>query len=140
MFAVPILSIGWPFAAQKIFLEYRDFVEHLPRSWEDRTEIWDYMSYRIFERPLLGWGLGASPTLPFAKPNGAFYHCRVWDNAPHPHNAILQLWVELGLPGLALGIIFAILVLQRIGRLNPRLVPFAFGAWVAAYCLRDAGL
>lgn len=135
LFAVPILSIGWPFAVQKIFLEHRAFVEHLPHSWEDRVEIWDYMSYRIFDRPWLGWGLGSSPMLSFKEPNGALYHVRLTDNAPHAHNALLQLWVELGLPGLILGITFALLVLHRISRLKPALIPFAAGAWVAAFCL-----
>ncbi len=63
---MPLAAIGWPFAAQKLFLTHRDWVEHLPRSWEDRVEIWDYMSYRILDKPWLGWGLGTSPKLPLS--------------------------------------------------------------------------
>jgi hypothetical protein len=39
------------------------------------------------------------------------------------------------LPGLALGILFALLVLQWIGRLKSEIVPFALGAWITAFCL-----
>ncbi len=54
---------------------------------------------------------------------------------PHPHNAIIQLWVELGIPGLILGIALAFLLLLAACRLRPALVPFALGAWVAGFCL-----
>ena len=132
--AVPFLLAAWPFAAQKLFLSRPDLIDRLPHSWQDRVEIWDYMSYRIFDRPILGWGLGSSPMLPWAEPNGALYHVRLVQ-APHPHNAILQLWVELGLPGLALGILFALLVLHRAGRFDPKIMPFVLGAWTAALTL-----
>ena len=92
------------------------------------------MSYRIFDKPILGWGLGPSPMLPWAEPNGALYRVRLVQ-APHPHNAILQLWVELGLPGLALGILFALFVLHRAGRFDAAIMPFALGAWMAAFSL-----
>jgi exopolysaccharide production protein ExoQ len=129
---VPFLSIGWPFAAQKIFLIHHDWILRLPHSWRDRVEIWDNMSYRIAEHPLLGWGLGTIPKLP-VEPQGALYLDEI--SPPHPHNALIQLWVELGIPGLALGILFALMILHRTGRLKPDIMPYALGAWMAAYCL-----
>jgi O-antigen ligase len=132
--ALPFLLIEWPFAAQKIFLTHYDWLAHLPKSWHQRMEIWDYMSYRIMEKPLLGWGLGTSHTLPFQEPNGAHY-VLTKVAASHPHNAVIELWADLGMPGLALGIGFALLVLRKAGRLAPPLVPFALGAWVAGLCL-----
>jgi len=131
---VPFAALGWPFAAQNLFLHHHEVIEHLPPSWQDRTEIWDYMSYRIFDRPLLGWGLGTSYTLPNAEPHGALYH---YSHGPasHPHNAVLQLWVELGIPGLVFGVVISILILEWISRLRAEVVPFAQGAWVAAFCL-----
>jgi O-antigen ligase len=134
MMLLPFVVLGWPVVAQKIFLYHHDWIDRMPHSWQDRMEIWDYMSYRIFERPLLGWGLGSSPALPLAEPHGALYRVTLTP-APHPHNAVLQLWVELGLPGLALGIVFALFALQRIGRLGPAIAPFAAGAWAAGFCL-----
>ena len=92
------------------------------------------MSYRIQEHLWLGWGLGTSYTLPFQEPHGALY---IFTTLPaaHPHNVMCELWVELGLPGLVLGIAFAFLTLRKAGRLDPRLVPFALGAWTACFCL-----
>ncbi len=131
---LPFLAVGWPFAAQKLFLEHRDWVQHLPPSWEDRVEIWDFLSYRILEKPFFGWGLGTTPTLSPAEPHGALYH---YETVPvvHPHNVVIQLWIEFGVPGLICGIIFALWVLQRIGRLPPTLMPFAAGAWMATFCI-----
>lgn len=128
------LLLGWPLYVQKAFLLFQDKLGHLPPSWRARVEIWDYMSYRIFEHPWLGWGLGTSKTLDFKNPHGDLYQL-VSSNAPHPHNVVTQLWVELGLPGLALGVAFALLTLRQASRLAPPLVPFALGAWVAALCL-----
>ncbi|MGE3623819.1 MAG: O-antigen ligase family protein [Bdellovibrionales bacterium] len=126
--------LAWPFAAQALFLHHRELVYRLPPSWQDRIEIWDYISYRILEKPVLGWGLGTSAILPFEQPHGAQYHFRL-AQAPHPHNALLQLWVELGLAGVALGIGFLLLVLFRTRNLRPDVAPFALGALTASLCL-----
>lgn len=126
--------LGWPIYVQKSFVAFQDHLDRLPPSWRARMEIWDYMSYRVFEHPFLGWGLGTSKTLDFKNPHGDLYKL-VTTNAPHPHNVVTQLWVELGLPGLALGLAFALLTLRQASRLSTPLVPFAYGAWVAGLCL-----
>jgi O-antigen ligase len=61
----------------------------LPASWDARLDIWSFADARILERPWLGWGLDAS---------------RTWkDIIPlHTHDAAMQVWLELGLPGAAL--------------------------------------
>ncbi len=80
----------------------------------------------------LGWGIDTSHTLDFRNPHGAHY---VYTTIPasHPHNVVAQLWVEIGVPGLALGLAFALLTLRRAGRIEPHLAPF--GAWAAALTL-----
>ncbi|MDP8917123.1 MAG: O-antigen ligase family protein [Pseudomonadota bacterium] len=60
--------------------------EVAPASSAARLDYWTFAAERIAERPLQGWGLDASR----AFPNGF---------ALHPHNASLQLWLELGLHG-----------------------------------------
>ncbi len=131
---LPITFVLWPFVVREIFLNHRSWIERLPDSWQARMEIWDYMSYRILERPWLGWGLGSSRFLSFQVPHGSSYHF-VTMPASHPHNAIIQLWVELGLPGVALGIFFILWVLQLAVRLGPKMAPFALGTWTAGLCL-----
>ena len=120
-----------PFGVTSVYRFHHDWLDRLPPSWYDRVEIWDYMSYRIFDRPWLGWGMGTSRLLPFADPDGATYHYVV-KNAGHPHDAILHLWVELGIPGLMLGFTFALLMLHKASAFPKAIAPFAFGAWTAA--------
>jgi O-antigen ligase len=134
LMGLSVLFISWPFAAREIFLHAHDWLKKIPPSWQERIEIWDFMSYRIVEKPWLGWGLGASKRLDFAHPHGALYTF-VHSTEPHPHDVMTQLWVELGVPGLALGIAFAAVTLHIISKMDKDRVPFALGAWAAAYCL-----
>ncbi len=71
-----------------------------------RTIMWEFAARRIIEKPLAGWGLDSSRRIPGGDrevPNAA---ARGLDGATmlglHPHNAALQAWLELGLPGAAL--------------------------------------
>jgi O-antigen ligase len=134
LMAGTVVATGWAFAAREFFLKYPEIAARLPASWRARLEIWDYMSYRIQEKPLFGWGLGTSHLLDFADPHGAQY-VFITIPAAHPHNVMTELWVELGLPGLFLGVAFAFLTLRKAGRLDARLVPFALGCWTACFCL-----
>ncbi len=129
-----VLATAWPFVAQAMFDNYLEGIARLPSSWKARMEIWDFMSYRILERPWLGWGLGSSHELQPLSPHSASY---VVTTGPvsHPHNAFTQLWVELGLPGLALGVFFALFMLRLAGRVQKKRVPFALAAWTMAFAL-----
>jgi O-antigen ligase len=131
---LPFVLCTWPFAAQQFFRMHYDALKHFPDSWRARMEIWDYMSYRIAERPWLGWGLGSAHDLPFQAPHGAQYVFTV-TAASHPHNVVTELWVELGVPGLVLGLAFALMTLRKAFSLAPDLQPFAVGAWMAALSL-----
>jgi exopolysaccharide production protein ExoQ len=133
--AILVLAFtSWPFVAQKFFLTHYDALKHFPNSWRARMEIWDYMSYRIMERPWLGWGLGTASSLRFQEPHGASYVFTTFP-AAHAHNAFIQLWVELGVPGLMGGVALALLTLHKASTLNAKIAPFAIGSWVAALCL-----
>jgi len=69
-----------------------------------RLWIWSFAGDRIAERPLAGWGLDASRSIPGGK--DPIRPGETWLPL-HPHNASLQLWLELGVPGAAL---FALVV------------------------------
>lgn len=126
--------LALPLIVTTVFMEHHEWVTALPPSWHHRMEIWDYMSYRIFEKPWLGWGLGSSYLLPFQQPHGHLYQY-VNQPAGHPHNVILQLWVELGIIGLTAGVIAAIALLQKTKKLAAPIIPFALGAWAAGLCI-----
>lgn len=86
-----------------------------------RLGIWSFSIGRALDRPFTGWGMGASREVPGASANLSIQGEPGID-APsiplHPHNAAVQLWLELGLPGLFLA---AFLVLRGLLR-TPRAV------------------
>lgn len=120
------LSFAWPFTIAFLFHFCGETIGQLPRTLLARVEIWDYMAYRILERPALGWGLGASGKVPWALPHGASY---VFTDQPaaHPHNALVQLWVETGLWGLLGWLALGIWVFRAIKTLNANVRPYAYG-------------
>ncbi len=68
-----------------------------------RLLIWSFVGDRIAEHPLRGWGIDSSRVLPGGRdpirPNQTWLPL-------HPHNAALQIWLELGVPG---AVLFALL-------------------------------
>jgi O-antigen ligase len=129
--ALAVVLPVWPFVIQKIMAKNPDLGAQMFTSWRHRLEIWDFLSYRIEERPLLGSGVATAKFLSCESPNYSHY-LFIPPCPPHPHNFIIQLWVELGIPGLILGIAFMLLTLHWIGRLDRQLAPFATGAWIGS--------
>jgi O-antigen ligase len=89
-------------------------IQHKPSALH-RLLIWDFVAAHIDERPLTGWGLDASRRLPGGKAKLELDYCGPEPpaGAPallseilplHPHNGILQLWLELGGIGVLLGV------------------------------------
>jgi exopolysaccharide production protein ExoQ len=69
-----------------------------------RLLIWSFAGDRIAERPLSGWGLDSSRNIPGGK--DPIRAGESWMPL-HPHNAALQMWLELGVPG---AVLFALLI------------------------------
>jgi exopolysaccharide production protein ExoQ len=131
MAAVAVLWIAVPLGAANMPTPQYTF-QHwtwLPLSSHHRTTIWGFTGRHIAEKPVLGWGMEASRQLP-----GADEEMKLWrtfdDGRPsismtesmlplHPHNGILQVWLELGVPGAGLAAAFLVLVLAGIERLEP---------------------
>lgn len=112
-----------------------------------RAAIWSFTAQNIAERPLLGRGMEASRWIP-----GADDEVLVRVHAPgnefaftasqlplHPHNAPLQFWLELGLPGALLLACGAILAARGVaslpGRIERGLALAALGAALSAGCV-----
>jgi exopolysaccharide production protein ExoQ len=101
----------------------------LPRSAHHRLTIWRFAGGHIVERPWAGWGLEASRQL------GGGVHLKLVDPAGqpvdeelmplHPHDAPLQLWLELGGIG-------AVLLAAFVGLVGLRLAATAAGLSGAA--------
>jgi exopolysaccharide production protein ExoQ len=88
-----------------------------------RLEIWRFVAKAIAERPVAGWGLNASRDLP----GGIAEVSPGARKLPlHPHNAMLQWWLELGGVGVTLGtglVILALLGASRLGADGPAAGP-----------------
>jgi exopolysaccharide production protein ExoQ len=119
--------------------------EHKPSALH-RVLIWNFVAAHIHQRPLAGWGLDASRQLPGGKAQVELRVCPPAADAGrvalrsdilplHPHNAILQVWVELGAIGALLGfgpIFLAIIRVFRMRAWQSRLTQAMFTAVIAS--------
>lgn len=93
----------------------------VPISWQHRIGIWHFVSERIAEKPVLGWGIDASrfikggnEQIELTLPDGTKFRHASGNKLPlHPHSGPMQIWLELGLPG----VVFAAIFLLGLARL-----------------------
>jgi len=105
---------------------------HLHVSGLHRLEIWDYMSARVLERPILGWGLWSSKFVPI-RPDELSQYVYADAHGIYPHNQWLQLWLETGAIGVALALTLALVALARIRKsFTPHFQPFGYAAFASA--------
>lgn len=91
-----------------------------PQSWADRIGYWGNAANWAAADPVLGWGLDASRMF---SPGIRL----------HPHDAALQIWMELGMVGaLAAAIVWG-MTFARMSRVRPGLIAGAQAAAAAAY-------
>lgn len=87
-----------------------DLPQHSP-SAKHRLFIYQFVLGKIAERPLAGFGFDSSRAISGGK-------TEAFAGAPllplHPHNAILQIWLELGAVGAVIAAVLVILVLRRL--------------------------
>lgn len=112
---VALLTFSAPYLASAVIKSERvqAIVPDLPPSARHRLKMWDFVLERIDAKPMWGWGMDSSRSIPQEKrrlaPNMEIMPL-------HPHNAALQVRLELGLPGSVIfaGLVF--LVFLSIGR------------------------
>ena len=102
--------------------DYSAIERAIPLSWSMRMGYWGHAIDWIGERPLRGWGLDASRMF---GPGIVL----------HPHDAALQVWLELGLVGAVTAAAFWGLTLIRLSRPTPSLAAAAGAAATAVYLL-----
>lgn len=82
-----------------------------------RFLIWQFVGGKIIERPVIGWGLDSSRSIPGGNERLEEFPERL---PLHPHNAALQIWLELGALG---ALIASFVVMWPVVRLNRTLAP-----------------
>lgn len=120
-----------PLLLRVLAVRRAEFVGLIKPSGINRLEIWDYMTARVAEHPLLGWGLLSADRVPISARELAGYRY-VTAAGIYPHDQFLQAWVELGALGAAFLLALVLLALARLVRLPSALAPFALAAVAAA--------
>lgn len=102
------------------------------RSLLHRMEVWGHAATRALETPLHGQGVDASRSLPIKDEVSRFEPLMNSALPLHPHNAFLQVWLELG----ALGAALALIVLWRL--VAGAALPVALGYTACALALASS--
>jgi len=107
---------GTTLAVQEIFRRDWQDAEWLAGSARHRVEIWNYTADFIAQKPLTGWGFDAARAISKARP---FKQVGERSLLPlHPHNAPLQILLELGAVGAAIVFVLLMLLVGRIEGLS----------------------
>jgi O-antigen ligase len=99
--------------------------EHKPSALH-RILIWNWVDQHIEERPMLGWGLDASRRMPGGHTHVQIRGCAAYPSSVvlldnevlplHPHNAALQIWLELGGVGAVIATVSVVMTLTTLFR------------------------
>lgn len=96
-----------------------------------RLYIWDYAAKQAIKKPFLGWGFNASRSYPVLAgdmlPNGRH------PLPLHPHNNVLQIWLELGLVGLVMFAALLYYSLRGIAKITGQMNMAICSAFLANY-------
>ncbi|AVM75612.1 O-antigen ligase family protein [Magnetospirillum gryphiswaldense] len=149
MVGVVALFVTFPIAAYRLpppEVSFREWL-WLPLSSHHRLTIWGFVGERIAEKPLLGWGMDASRAIPggeteikVQRPNYTNRGQPMFEMSEqllplHPHNSVLQIWLELGVLG-AVAVCGAIVLMLRAVAASP----WAASEKAAAAALFGVGL
>ena len=106
------LILAAPIFGWLIGLVPESLKENLPASWDHRLVMWDFVTARIGEHPLIGHGFDASRTFDATFIGNDNYEMSVV--SLHPHNFGLQIWVETGLVGAILAVAALLVIANSI--------------------------
>ena len=107
-----LVFVGMPFAAPVMHSHGWHRASWLVGSAQHRVEIWDFAVQRIVEKPLLGWGFDGSRHLGSLYPDHSDTGRDI--AALHPHNAPLQIMLELGAVGAVIALALLCLIVANL--------------------------
>ncbi len=122
-----------PIAGQKFYQAQLQNAEWLPKSAAHRVEIWHFTVQHIAEKPVLGWGFDASRGMKrLSAENEASGRSPI---GLHPHNAPLQILLELGIVGALFALAAAWVLIQRLETLPRRERILGQAAYIASLAI-----
>lgn len=113
-----LLIVAAPYVVDQVAHSGRaaEAASKLPTSAQHRLKMWAFAVERIGDKPILGWGLDGSRSIPQEERRLA-PHIEIMPL--HPHNAALQVRLELGLPGVLLFAALVFVVFRVVGQAAP---------------------
>lgn len=129
MAALVVLS---PFLAQWMFSALAAAAHEDPwlaRGYAaDRMEIWDFVARKALESPIWGFGLEATREIEHFDARRLYTPL---DHVLHPHNAVLQIWIEFGAIGAAMASGFMAFILRALYRQGPAMYRLGLPVFMA---------
>jgi O-antigen ligase len=110
----------------------------LKHSGQHRVEIWHFAAEKALERPLFGWGFNASRYVPNGDAISHFLPPGQSLIPLHPHDAFLQVWLEIGAVGAIIVGGILLLGLRTIGQWPAGVARFTLPGYAAGLVI--AGL
>lgn len=109
--AVALIHFCAPFLGRSVWVTQHvtDF------SWRHRLDIWEYCGQLIAERPWLGYGFKNSDYVPGGRWLMPLTH-QPADLPTYPHNVLLQIQLEQGLPGVLIFYVALSYLVCRLAR------------------------
>jgi len=138
---IPFLNTFLPFIAGSLD---RDMLGSI--SLLHRFVIWEFAAGHILERPLVGWGLDAARAFPSGDTNMLIFESTsvgsiIGQRLPlHPHNAFIQIWLELGFIGVFLFCSLLASAIRAIPQSRPKTIDAAICVAVLATAITIAQL
>ncbi|MEE2760431.1 MAG: O-antigen ligase family protein [Pseudomonadota bacterium] len=116
----------------------------LPPSAIHRLFIWKFAAQSSLQRPIFGWGLDASRSLPGGGKKFVVYDRSVGEGKTkliykdlllplHPHNQLIQIWLELGAVGAVIVALFGGIYIWKLARIERDQTP-VFGLVISYLC------
>jgi O-antigen ligase len=97
-------------------------------SWLHRLYTWEFITQKIYQKPLYGWGFNSARFM--ATPHDVTLEG--WELVPlHPHNGVLQVWLELG--GIGIFLFLALIMLSLKKELFKNKEPFLASTFCASF-------
>lgn len=107
----------------------KEYGENIPISYIHRLLIWNFVTNKALDTPIFGRGIGTSKFIPIEEEDHFLYLDRKLSPLPlHPHNNVLQIFLELGVIGVVLFGLYMWKILSIIGNLSLEKSDILWGA------------